>query len=117
MRASGHGLELMAREQGCGAGERVSPAATAPLKGDGADSSDPAADLGWIGWVHVEEVGHRRFPGRDAGIIERHSDLAMEDLELRAIPVFDHFVKRGESGVDKGAQIRTDRFPSLPIGA
>src|ERR1700731_4490012 len=53
---------------------------------------------------------------RNAGIIERHSDLAMEDLELGAVPIFNHLVIGGKAGVDKGAKICTDRLASVPIG-
>ena len=51
------------------------------LKPGGAYRSDPAADLGWISFVHVEEMAHRRLHGRHAGVIEFHSNGTVKDLE------------------------------------
>jgi hypothetical protein len=61
-------------------------------------------------------MGHRRPYGRHAAVIECHPDLAMEDLQQRAVPVLDDVVMRGKTLVDKVAQVLTDRLASVPVG-
>jgi hypothetical protein len=86
------------------------------LKRDGANRSEPLADLGGIGLIHVEEVRHYRLQDRLAGVIRRHRYGAAENLERPAVPVFADVVKGGEPGVDESAQVLTDRLPAFPIG-
>src|SRR5882757_9172883 len=88
----------------------------ASLKTDRAYRADPAADLGWIGFVHVEKMRHGRLLRRHARIIERHCHGAVKNLERWAVPVFDHLMIGGESRVYEGTQVLTDRLAPVPIG-
>jgi hypothetical protein len=40
----------------------------------------------------------------------------MEDLEQRAVEVFDHVVVGGEAFIDKVAQVPPDGFAAVPVG-
>ena len=61
-------------------------------------------------------MGHRRPHRRNAGVVECHRDLAVEDLERRAVQVLDDFVVRREALVDKGVQVLADRLAPVPVG-
>ena len=55
-------------------------------------------------------MGHGRPHRRQVAVLKRHRDLAVEDLERRAVQVLDDFVVRREALVDKGAQVLADRL-------
>ena len=70
------------------------------------DRADPPAYLCRVLLVHVEKVGHRRTDWRNGRVVKGHPNLAMEDLEQRAVEVFDHVVLVGKALVD---EVATDR--------
>src|SRR5205807_339813 len=67
--------------------------------------SYPVLDLAGILFIHVEKMRHRGSHGLDAGVVEFHRDLAVKDLEHRAVPVFHDFVQRSKALVDELPQI------------
>ena len=85
------------------------------LKRDRAHRSNPAADLGGICLVHIEEMRHHRLHDLFAAVIRCHGDNAAKDLDQSAVPVFGHVVKCGEPRIDEGPQILTDRLASIPF--
>ncbi len=86
------------------------------LKGDRPDRPDPAADLGGIRFIHVEEMGHHRPHDLLAVVVRRHCHDAAKDLQRSAIPVFGYVMECGEAGINERAQIVPDGFASVPVG-
>ncbi len=82
---------------------------------DWANRSEPMADLGGIGLIHVEEVRHHRLHDWLASVIRRHRYEAAKNLERPTVPVFGDVVKGGEAGVDESAQVLTDRLAAFPV--
>jgi hypothetical protein len=52
-------------------------------------------------FVHIKEMRHRGSHGRDARIIEFHADLAMKDLQQRAVSILYDIVMRSKALVDE----------------
>jgi hypothetical protein len=78
--------------------------------------TNPAANLGPIGLVHVEEMCHDGLHNRLGVVIWLHGHNATKDLDRSAIPVFDDIVVRGKPRVDERAKVFTDRLTSIPFG-
>jgi hypothetical protein len=89
--------------------------ASLALERDRAHRTDPGADLGGIGLVHVEEVGHDRPDYCLAPVVRSHSDNATEDLNRPTVPILGHVVKSGEAGIDEDSQIFADDFAPIPL--
>jgi hypothetical protein len=78
--------------------------------------SNIASAIGGICLVHIEEMRHCGPHVRHAEVIKRHLDLAVEDLQQRAVPQFDDVVMCGKALIDEVAQILTNQLASMPIG-
>src|SRR5258708_6309842 len=98
-----------------GLGSRPAPIAPGSTKSHRAYRSIPVADLGGVGLVHIEEVGHGRSRNRLALVIRCHRDDTTKDLERAAIPVFKHVVMGGEPRVNKRAQVLPDGIAPVPV--
>jgi len=61
-------------------------------------------------------MGHCGSHWRDARIIEFHADLAMKDLQQRAVPILHDIVMRGKALVDELPEVISDRLASMPVG-
>ena len=67
------------------------------------DGAIPMADLGRIGFVHIEEMRHGGMRWRFALVIRCHRHDTAKYLEGSAIPVFKDVVVSCEPSVDEFA--------------
>src|ERR1700754_834779 len=63
-----------------------------PLELRWTDGTHPAADLGGVVRIHIEEVRHGGAHHRKVFVVEGHPHLAMEHLDGSAIPILHHVV-------------------------
>ena len=59
---------------------------------------------------------HCRSHGLDARIVEFHANLAMKDLQQRAVPILHDIVMRGKTLVDELAEVVSYRLTPMPVG-
>jgi len=98
---------------GC-AGKPTSPASD--LKSGRAYRADPVLDLSRCFFVHIKEMRHCWSHRLDARIVEFHRNLAMKDLQQRAVPILHDIVMRGKALIDKLPEVISDRLASVPVG-
>src|SRR5215469_3881339 len=82
---------------------------------EGADRTNPPADLAGVFLVHVEKVRHHRLHYRFAFVMRGHRNRTAKYLQRASVPVFDNLVQGGKAGIDEGTQILANLLASVPI--